>query len=143
VAPRIGGAGGVGLNYSITGSSVGYAGGGGGYGDFTPSPDASTPFGGGRGNASGAPQVPTASIPGVDGRGGGGGACRPDAPAAAPNPATISDGGDGVCIIAYVGTSSRLTFNPGVSVSTSTVSRSGYVVHTISAPTAITEVSAS
>ena len=131
--PRTGGAGGVGLNYSITGSSVGYAGGGGGYADINPSPSAGVPFGGGLGiNGSDSPAP--ASIA-VDGRGGGGGGCR------SVSPTDISNGGDGVCIIAYPGTSSRLTFSPGASVATDTSSRSGFVVHTISAPTTITALS--
>ena len=135
--PRVGGAGGVGLTYGVTGSSVGYAGGGGGYGDFGSSPTAGVPFGGGLGiSAPDTSNVPIAA--GTDGKGGGGGACRP--PIAGSTP-TVSDGGDGVCIIAYVGTSSKLTFNPGASVTTSTSSRVGYVVHTISAPTSITAVS--
>ena len=133
VSPRVGGAGGVGLNYSITGSSVGYAGGGGGFGDNSNSPTAGVPFGGGLG-VGGANSPAPASIA-VDGRGGGGGACR------VVSPTELSNGGDGVCIIAYPGTSSRLTFSPNASVATDTSSRAGFVVHTISAPTAITAMS--
>tara|TARA_B100001758_G_scaffold247072_2_gene263775 strand:+ start:77 stop:1483 length:1407 start_codon:yes stop_codon:yes gene_type:complete len=129
-SPRVGGAGGIGLNYSITGSSVGYAGGGGGYADNTPSPSAGVPFGGGLGLHG--PSSPAPASIAVDGKGGGGGGCR------AVSPTALSNGGDGVCIIAYPGSSSRLTFSPGASVATDTSSRSGFVVHTISAPTTIT-----
>ena len=131
-SPRVGGAGGIGLNYSITGSSVGYAGGGGGYADFAASPTAGVPFGGGQGIHG--PNSPAPASIAVDGKGGGGGACR------VVSPTEISNGGDGVCIIAYPGTSSRLTFSPGASVATDTSSRSGFVVHTISAPTSITAI---
>jgi len=118
---------------------VGYAGGGGGYGDVNNSPTNGVPFGGGQGHSPSQPILPVAQVQGDNGTGGGGGAFRPDR-SGGPHPVTVSNGGDGVCIIAYPGSSSRITFNPSASVVTSTSSRTGFVVHTINAPTIITQI---
>ena len=93
-----GGYGGIGKNYDISGSTVGYAGGGGGGADYPNNPGApSVGFGGGRGGNS--PQG-TASTAGQANRGGGGGGAGAYAPSG-PNSDVGAAGGSGVVIIKY------------------------------------------
>jgi hypothetical protein len=123
------GAGGIGLQNSITGSSIYYAGGGGGGGATATvtTAGAGTPStgGGGAGSAIGNGAAGTANL----GGGGGGGAGN-------SINGSGGNGGSGVLIIAYPDTYAALSsIGVGLTYTVSTSSRSGYRVYTFTAGT--------
>ena len=119
-----GGHGGLGINSSITGVNVQYAGGGGGGSLYPGAVGGYGQYGGGNSGWSG-------SGPG-DGRaanvntgGGGGGAGR-----AGGSQMVGGDGGSGIVILAYANTLPNVVVVSGnVVISTNTTSRPGYLVH--------------
>ena len=124
-ASSAGGNGGEGRAYSITGSSVTYAGGGGGCGPY---PSGTAGSGGSGGGGAGAVGDSNAGN-GSANTGGGGGGTR--------NTGTAGTGGSGVVIIAYPDTFPAATATTG-SPTISTVSRAGYRVYTFTASGSIT-----
>jgi hypothetical protein len=122
------GAGGIGLQDSITGSLIYYAGGAGGGGGTSTvtTAGAGTPStgGGGAGSASGNGAAGTNNL-----GGGGGGGCGNN------GNGTGGKGGDGVLIIAYATTYDPITTITGLTYTVSTSSRTGYRVYTFTAGT--------
>lgn len=112
----VAGNGGVGLSSNITGSSVFYAGGGGGgaLDDF----DSETAGTGGNGGG-GAGSISGNATAGTDGRGGGGGGAGTNG--------WGGDGGDGIVIVRYKGSSLG---NIGGTVTSGNGTAAGYTLHT-------------
>ena len=98
-SPPVGGAGGIGVQSSITGTALWYAGGGGGQGLQTSGSGASGGVGGsgvgGGGAYSNNNSTWTAGTPPTANRGGGGGGGQ-------GSPTTAHDGADGIVIIRYI-----------------------------------------
>lgn len=115
-AGPIGGAGGIGVYYTITGANVGYAGGGGG-GGYTAGGPAS--FGGGAGGTGPA----TAGT--VNTGGGGGGIYTSGAQA----------GGSGIVVIETANTVGNVAISAGLTYTTNTIAKVGYVIYRFTAGT--------
>ena len=119
-----GGHGGLGINSSITGVNVQYAGGGGGGSLDVNAFGGYGQYGGGNSGNGGAPAAGRNAN--VNTGGGGGGASRsPDS-----GPFSGGNGGSGIVVLAYSNTLPNVFVVSGnVVISTNTTSRPGYLVH--------------
>lgn len=115
-----GGAGGIGIQSSITGTATYYAGGGGGGGWTTTGANGGTGGGGKAGNPGSTGEAGAANTGGGGGGGGDGGA-------------SAGPGGSGVVIVAYSNTQPALTISNGLTYDQPT--RSGYRVYRFTAGT--------
>lgn len=120
-SPSGGGAGGNGFTSSITGSSVTYAGGGGGGGGPG---EIQAPGGTGGGGAGGIYPGTGADATGYGSGGGGSNA-----------PTGAGAGSAGIVIIAYPNTSPAISISGGLSYSTDTTSRPGFIIHSFTGGT--------
>jgi hypothetical protein len=125
--PSVGGNGGIGKQYSITGTATYYAGGGGGCGDGSAGHGQGGQGGGGAGydNRSGISTTQYAQN-GAANTGGGGGGSRDAGPG--------GTGGSGVVIVAYPDTMPAISSIPGT-LTYDTPTRSGYRVYRFTAGT--------